>query len=236
LQHQFALGVFKLFLFYLVRRFSMLTFYYHPLSPIARRVWLALLEKDLPFEPQVIDIRGKQQLGADFLALNPFHHVPVLVDGDVRLIESLAILDYLDRQYPAVVMSPTDPAEFAKMRMVQMVVTNELMPKIIGFALASEENPLAADTLSAVETCLTFLEQQLNGQQYFGGDRLNLADIIAGATLPLFCHLGLSLQAYPSLHQWHSTITQRPAWQHSQPTDEALQHWLRWIRLQAKKR
>ncbi|NET52300.1 MAG: hypothetical protein F6K09_27495, partial [Merismopedia sp. SIO2A8] len=30
-----------------------------------------------------------------FLALNPFHHVPVLVDGNVRLIESLAILDYL---------------------------------------------------------------------------------------------------------------------------------------------
>ncbi len=36
----------------------MLTFYYHPLSPVARRVWLALLEKEIPFEPKLVNLTG----------------------------------------------------------------------------------------------------------------------------------------------------------------------------------
>lgn len=57
----------------------MLTFYYHPLSPVARRVWLFLLEKEIPFHPVVVDLR-QEQFTPEFLTLNPFHHVPVIVD------------------------------------------------------------------------------------------------------------------------------------------------------------
>lgn len=42
----------------------MLTFYYNPLSPNERRVWLALLEKGLAFEPAVLELNGDQVLGA----------------------------------------------------------------------------------------------------------------------------------------------------------------------------
>ena len=80
----------------------MLTFYYHPLSPVARRVWLALLEKQIPFHPVLVDLRGEQNQ-PEFLALNPFHHVPVIVENDLRLIESLAILDYLEKRYPEII-------------------------------------------------------------------------------------------------------------------------------------
>ena len=56
----------------------MLKFYYHPLSPIARRVWLALLEKEIAFEPVFVDLKNRENLKRDYLALNPFHHVPRL--------------------------------------------------------------------------------------------------------------------------------------------------------------
>ncbi|NJL46544.1 MAG: glutathione S-transferase family protein [Leptolyngbyaceae cyanobacterium SM2_5_2] len=68
----------------------MLTFYNHPLSPIARRVWWTLLEKQIPFELVTVDLTGAQ-FEPEFLALNSFHHVPVITEGGLRLIESLAI-------------------------------------------------------------------------------------------------------------------------------------------------
>ena len=74
----------------------MLTFYYHPLRPLLEQVWIALLERRIPFEPALVDLRGEQHQ-PDFLALNPFHHVPVIVDDGFRVVESLAILDYLEK-------------------------------------------------------------------------------------------------------------------------------------------
>lgn len=212
----------------------MLKFYYHPLSPIARRVWLALLEKEIPFEPIVIDLRGKQ-LEQDFLALNPFHHVPVITHEDLCLIESLAILDYLDQRFVQNALVPAEAAAIAQMRMVQMVVTNELMPQLMSVANA-EHQPLSEAKARHLETCFQFLEKQLGAKEYFGGDRLSLADIVAGATAPLFDRLGISLQPYSSLHRWHTRILERPAWQLTHPSDDDFQQWKRWIQLQIKRR
>ena len=212
----------------------MLKFYYHPLSPIARRVWIALLEKEVSFEPAVIDLRRGKQLEADFLSLNPFHHVPAIVHNKVRLIESLAILDYLDRQFLEVPLSPTEPAAYAEMRMVQMVATNELLPKLVSVTVASKEQPLPEDKADHIATCLQFLEQQLGKKDYFGGAVINLADVVAGSTVPLFNRLGISLRPYPFLEQWNSRITDRSAWQMTRPSDRDFQQWQRWIQLQVK--
>lgn len=86
----------------------MLKFYYHPISVNARRVWVALLEKQLSFEPILINLDG-DQLTPDFAAINPLQQIPVLVDNSLRVVESLAILDYLEAKYPA-------PPSFAQLR------------------------------------------------------------------------------------------------------------------------
>lgn len=51
----------------------MLKFYYSSLSPNARRVWLTLLEKGIPFEPVLLNLDG-DQFQPEFVAINPFHH------------------------------------------------------------------------------------------------------------------------------------------------------------------
>ena len=73
----------------------MLKFYYSRLSINARRVWVTLLEKNLEFEPIILKLNG-DQFQPDFLEINPFHHIPVLIDQDLKIFESLAILDYLE--------------------------------------------------------------------------------------------------------------------------------------------
>ncbi|MEL6439584.1 MAG: glutathione S-transferase family protein [Cyanobacteria bacterium J06621_8] len=95
----------------------MLQFYYHPLSPLSRRVWIALLEKEIPFTPIIINLQDREQFKPEFLALNPFHHVPVIVDQGLRVIESLAILDYLESKYPQHSLLPNDSSQLAKVRM-----------------------------------------------------------------------------------------------------------------------
>lgn len=213
----------------------MLTFYYHPLSPIARRVWVALLEKGLDFEPRLVPLNGAQ-FQPEFLALNPFHHVPVLVDGDLRVLESLAILDYLEAQYPTPALTPTAPAAVAHMRMVQMVVVNELTPKLP--AMLDLDGPLTPDhpLWEPLDCALQFLTTQLQDDDYFGGDTPSLADITAGTTLRLLHRLGLPLAPYPAIAAWHDRLMARSAWQQTEPSDTDFATWSRWLALQRKRR
>lgn len=101
------------------------------------------------------------------------------------------------------------------------------------------EHPLAAGLEEQLHQIMTFLEAYLADRTYFGGDALNLADIVAGATIPLFQRLGFSLDSYSTLSRWSQTITARPAWQMSSPSDSELEVWQqvvrRWIRVSQKR-
>jgi len=76
-----------------------LTLYYGSGSPYAWRVQLALEHKALPYELKVLSFSAGDTKKPEFLALNPRHQVPVLVDGDFSLYESNAIVEYLEDAY-----------------------------------------------------------------------------------------------------------------------------------------
>ena len=103
--------------------------YHTPISPNSRRVWIALLEKNLDFELVEIHLDG-DHLDPEFGAMNPFHRIPVLVDDDFTVVESLAILDYLETKYPEPAMLPKEPKDLAVVRMVELVTVNELGPTL----------------------------------------------------------------------------------------------------------
>ncbi|NET52299.1 MAG: hypothetical protein F6K09_27490 [Merismopedia sp. SIO2A8] len=117
--------------------------------------------------------------------------------------------------------------------MVQMVTVNELMPKT-GAIVNAEHQPLSPETMAHIDTVLTFLEQELGDRTYFGGDTLNLADIVVGATVPLLSRMGLDLSAYRSLKAWCQTITTRQAWIETSPSDTALTLWQQWVQRQIR--
>jgi glutathione S-transferase len=204
----------------------MLTLYYHPLSANSRRVWIMLLEKNLPFELEPLQLNGDQFQG-EFLALNPFHQVPVLVDDGFRVIESVAILDYLEAKYPAPPMLPTTPQDLAIVRMVQQVTLNALKSaltpltyQMIGVATYEPAQLEAAK--QELDTALRFLEQLLGDRPYLGGETLTLADITASPSVLTCPHLEIPLYPYPHLHAWSQRLSQRPAWQMTEPSTEAI--------------
>jgi glutathione S-transferase len=77
-----------------------ITMYYGSGSPYAWRAQLALEHKALPYELKILSFAAGDTRKPEFLALNPRHRVPVLVEDDFVLYESSAIVEYLDEAYP----------------------------------------------------------------------------------------------------------------------------------------
>ena len=201
----------------------MLEFYYNPQSPLARRVWIALLEKEISFAPKIIHLQAGEQFKPSFLKINPFHHVPVIVDDGLRVLESLAILDYLESKYPQHPLLPQDPSQLAKVRMAQMVSNNELSSLVIPLMTEAEDSPKLAKAKRKINRILKFLTELLADDLYFGGNRLSLGDIVAGNAIVLIDKLGFDLSQNEKIESWRDRLMQRKVWQQTQPNDEEIE-------------
>jgi glutathione S-transferase len=205
----------------------MLKFYYTRLSINARRVWVTLLEKKLEFEPIVMKLNG-DQFQPEFLKINPFHHIPVLIDDGFTVIESLAILDYLEAKYPNPSFLPTEAKALAKVRMIELVTVNELPPasiilmrQMLELEVEDKKIEQAKQTMT---TGLKFFEDNLaDNAPYFLGEQITYADIVAGTAVSSMPLLGISLDAYPKVKSWCDRLQQQESWQQTQPTAEEIE-------------
>ena len=204
----------------------MLKFYYSRLSINARRVWVTLLEKNIEFEPILLKLNG-DQFQPDFLKLNPFHHIPVLVDEDFRIFESLAILDYLEAKYPDPCFMPTDAKNIAKVRMIELITVNELPPASIILMKEMLEVPVEQQKIEqakkSMAIALQYFEDNLQDRLYFIEDRLTYADIVAGTAVAAIPNLGISLEPYPQVTAWVKNLNQRASWQQTAPSSEEME-------------
>ncbi|MEH1911560.1 glutathione S-transferase family protein [Nostoc sp.] len=205
----------------------MLTFYHSPISPNSRRVWITLLEKGLEFELVEIKMDG-EQFKPDFLAISPFHHIPVLVDDGFNIVESLAILDYLEAKYPIPAMLPKDTKDLTIARMVQLVTVNELLPATTTFlpqflGLPGGDPEKIEKAQQKIAIVLKFFENLLDDRPYFASHNLTLAEVVAGTVVNVLPSVGISLSDYPKLNAWCDRLVARPTWQASEPTPEVIE-------------
>ena len=213
----------------------MLQFYYHPLSPLARRVWIALLEKKLDFEPIVVNLDRGEQLKPEFLQLNPFHHVPVIVDDGLRVIESLAILDYLEFKYPEVSLLPNDAATLAKVKMAQMVANSELGSLVVPLVFNDAKSLKLSRAKRHLKRVCQFLSELLGDELYFGGNQFTIGDIVAGNGLILVSKLGFELNQFSNIEAYCQRLMEREAWQKTQPNEEQIAVWKEVVKTLFKK-
>ncbi|MEH2136985.1 glutathione S-transferase family protein [Nostoc sp.] len=204
-----------------------LTLYHSPISPNSRRVWITLLEKGLEFELVDIKLDG-EQFKPDFLAISPFHHIPALVDDGFNVVESLAILDYLEAKYPTPAMLPKDAKDLAIARMVQLLTVNELLPATTTFlpqflGLPGGDPEKLKNAEQKIATVLKFFENLLDDRPYFASHNLTLAEVVAGTVVTVLPSIGISLSDYPKLNAWHDRLIARPSWQATEPTPETME-------------
>jgi glutathione S-transferase len=204
----------------------MLKFYYNPVSGNVRRVWVTLLEKQIPFEPILVNLDG-DQFDNDFTDVNPLQRVPVILDNGFRVIESLAILDYLEAKYPTPSLMPSNPEDLATVRMVEMVAINELQlamllltRPIVGLDVDNQKLDAAKGRVISV---MQFYENLLGSHSYFVGEELTLADIVAGTLVSSLTLFGFSLDTYPRLKAWSERLAMRESWQQTTPQPQVVE-------------
>ena len=87
-------------------------------SPNCQRVKVVLAEKNLQYDTVPVDLRKQEQKKPEYLKLNPYGKVPVLIDDSTVLYESLIINEYLNEKYPDPPLLPKDPAGKARARIL----------------------------------------------------------------------------------------------------------------------
>ena len=97
-------------------------------SGTAHRVRIALALKGLSASHTFVDLRVDEQLEASYAAVNPQKLVPALVVGDQVMIQSPAILEWLDETYPHPPLLPSDPIRRAHVRALAAMVGCDIHP------------------------------------------------------------------------------------------------------------
>lgn len=199
-----------------------MTTVYHAKNTRSMRVLWVLEElgikaeiKSLPFPPS--------KLQPDYLAVNPTGTVPTLVDGSVRLTESMAICEYLaTRHHSPLLVEPGDPE---RIEFVQWLWYGEstLMTPLSRIATVTRVGRTGADIDAILEDArgnaavrLTALERRLEGRDFLVAGRLTLADISAGYPLHLIGLFGMDHLLGPRSTAYRERLRSRPAYQRAE--------------------
>jgi glutathione S-transferase len=188
--------------------------YAHPFSNNSMRAQLALDEKGLDYEYVKVDLFKGEHKQPAFLAINPRGQVPALVDGDVRMYESVAIVQYLEYRYPEPPLIPSEPAQMAVCVRLIGEFNQKLDPTNI-FGSVKFAGKRRADLGDRVDKLLAecrLWERYVGDGPYFTGETFSLADVVV---LPFFGTiidgLGLPAADYPKLHAWYARCKARPS-------------------------
>lgn len=192
--------------------------YYFP-TLNGQKVAIALEEMGLAYQVVLVDILAGGQDRPEFLAINPNGRIPALVDGEVTVFESAAILQYLGRKtglfYPA---DERLRADIDSWLFWQMAGLGPMSGQVNWFERAAAKPGRApAETSLALhrfrkETARLFgvLDRRLAGRDYLCGD-YSIADMCCWTWIDRYPANGGGLDGFRALAAWHARVAQRPA-------------------------
>ncbi|KVR01813.1 glutathione S-transferase family protein [Burkholderia ubonensis] len=180
-----------------------------------RALW-GLKELDADFEFISVNLLEGEHKRPEFLRLNPAGKVPVLVDGDLVIPESAAIVLYLADKYPQKALLPVDLAARAQAyRWVMFAVTELEQPlwRITRHTmLYPPDKRLPADIALAREDFVNMaaiLDRHLDGRAFIVGDSLTVADCVTAYLIDWANELKL-IDAFPQLQAYLERLYARP--------------------------
>lgn len=188
----------------------MITLYDAPLSGNAHKVRMALALLGVAHQSVVADAERRQT--PEFRAINPMAQVPVLVDGDVVLRDSQAILAYLAARYRPGDWDGATPEERGRIGVWLAHAANEILNgpgflrlgRLFGVAVDAGRAGAVADRI------LPVVEQHLATRDWLVGGRLTIADLAASPYLALARDGGVDLDRWPAIRGWTDRIAALP--------------------------
>ena len=208
-------------------------------SPYGWRVQLALEYKRVPYTLHVLSVSAGDLKKPQHLARNPRGRVPVLVDGDFTLSESMAIVAYVDKRFPDPPLLGTSARETGAIWRVISEYTSYLDDAVehfilpIYFGRASAEADAIRAAMTTIEAELRGYDAQLARTPWLVGDSLTAADLVVfphvmsvgraaskEAAKPFAPPFHPLAHSFPNLARWVSSIEALPGYDRTYPP-----HW-----------
>lgn len=179
-------------------------------SGTSHRLRIALNLKGLDYEYLPVDLRSEQHLGAAFKALNPQGLVPALVDGDQTLIQSPAIIEWLEERHPNPPLLPSNPEGRARVRALAALVGCDIHPINNRRVLEYLRKTLGCDETAVLAWCASWIEAGFGALEtllaadsqrgdYCFGDTPTLADVYLVPQVESARRFGVDLSPYPNI-------------------------------------
>lgn len=166
----------------------------------------------IPLEIVPVDFLGGEHKRPPLIELNPWGELPILVDGEVVLRDSQAILVYLARRYAGEAWLPGDPAAMAEVVQWLSTAANEVqngpgaarLVDKFGYGLDK------ADTLRRAARILPLIEARLADHAWLALDRPTIADCAVLPYVALAPEGGVSLSDFPHIRAWIERVKALP--------------------------
>jgi len=195
----------------------MLKLYDYPDCPFCQKVRVVLAEKDLEYEKIFVDLRKQEQKLPDFLRLNPYGKVPVLLDEDEVIYDSTIINEYLEDEYPLPSLMPEDSGRRARVRMLEDYCDNSFIPPTTMLLAQLRKTDVERDAQRVEQArdelrrALYYLRDQIGGNEFLLGKDFTLADAAFAPRIMVLGRLGIELEpALGAVQGWIDRIRARP--------------------------
>ncbi len=200
--------------------------FYHPFSSYSQKAITAFYEKEIEFEPKLLN--GEEPVASEFAALWPIGKFPVLRDGERVIFEATGIIEYLDAKYPeAPRLFPADPMAAAQARMWDRFFDNYVgspQQQIIYASFGGAPGVDVAQCRAALETAYDILDRRMaarhsSGLQWASGEAFSIADCAAAPHL-LYADWTHEIDArFSALRDYRARLIARPSY--ARALDEA---------------
>jgi glutathione S-transferase len=195
----------------------MVRIYGHPFASFYWKALIALYERDVPFEFLMVDAEHPQNAEA-IGRLAPTGQFPVLVDGDRTVIESAAIIEYLDLHHgDAPPLVPADPRAAIEARQMDSVFDDYVMAPLTRMVLnairdADKRDPHAVtEGKATLDKSYAWLDRWMTGRTWAANDAFGIADCAAGPAL-FYAHWGYPIPAsHTALRDYRARLLARPS-------------------------
>jgi maleylacetoacetate isomerase len=197
-------------------------------SSAAFRVRCALNHKGIAYAPEIVWLPGDDQKSDAYRALNPQGLVPTLIDGDLHLNQSMAIIEYLDETRPGPKLLPADAPGRARVRALSQLVACDIHPvnnlrvlKYLKGVLGHAQPAIDAWYRHWIAEGLAALEAELarpGTGRYCHGDTVTMADCCVVPQIFNAQRFECPLDAYPATMRAFEALMQLPAFDAAQPS------------------
>jgi len=200
-------------------------------STAAYRVRIALHLKGINFESKSIHLvkNGGEQHGCQYGFINPTQLVPTLVDGDFTLHQSLAIIHYLDNNFPGLSLYPDEPKVSAQVEALSLDIACEIHPlnnlrvqQYLTGDMKLEQQAKAAWVDHWMSVGFTAIEKQLvqTAGCYCFQDQISVADICLVAQVYNAHRFNVDMSAYPHINKVVENCNKLQAFQLALPENQ----------------